>query len=194
MDVERRTLLAASLAAAGAALLGGCSRKTDVEKIAEANAAIIAKLDPAQTRLPLGSVVETALGRFMVAGHKCVLRKALADGTAVRKAFDYYGVAWPLGIEFPESEGLAGAVFNVADIASVAFVGLVNEEDRDMRDYISAWDITGSNPDVVTGAPMEWVRYSELRSLEQQLRLQGATCSELYGEGFSGGLLFSSEG
>lgn len=189
--ITRRKAVGGALALAGAAVLGGCSRKTAVERIAEQNEAIIAELDLSVTRLPLGSVVETAAGRFMVAGHKCLLTLAGdGEGDVGYSAYDYYGLTWPLGIEFPGHEALAGVVFSAADVTEVLFIGLVNEEDKDMRDYLDAYDVEASAPNVETGAPLAWVRSTEAKALEQQLRMQGVRSAELYGDSFDGGLLF----
>ena len=179
---------AIAVAAASLAALSGCSRKSEVDKIADANAAIIEDLDLSSTRLPLGSVVLTSMGRYMIAGHKCATRAE--DGSMY--GWGYYGVAWPLGIQYPGSEGVAGVLMNVSDIAQVEFVGLVNEEDRDLRAYVDGYDLSAAaSAELKTASGMAPVRYSELKTLEQQMRMQGVRSEDLYGESFSGGLLFS---
>lgn len=186
--VTRRAALALAAASASAVVLGGCSRKTEVEKIAEANAAIVAELDLNATRLPLGSVVLTSMGRYMIAGHKCVSRAE--DGSAYGWA--YYGIAWPLGIQFPGSEDLSGVLMNVSDIEAVEFLGLVNEEDRDLRAYVDGVELADMvNGELKTASGMTPVFYSEIKTLEQQMRLQGVRSEDLYGESFTGGLLYS---
>lgn len=188
--ITRRAAIVAAGAAAAAAATG-CSGKTELEKMNESMGAIAAALDLSKTRLPLGSVVETAMGRFMITGHERSVREQGQDGEVEDHWYDYHAVAWPRGVAIAEMEHYSCALLNRGDIVSVLSIGLVDDEDRDMRAYFDGLDAAEMSPNPVRGKPMRMVGRSEVLVLEQQMRLQGARSEELYGERFNGGLLYT---
>ena len=185
-SMTRRTLVIG--AAALAAALAGCAQKGAVETSEEANARLCAETDAGSVRLPLGSVVETGFGRWMIAGHNPT---ALSDGDPEKRlAYDYYGLCWPRGVDFPGSEVMDCALFNKADISSVRHVGRVDDEDKVFRAYADAFDFGSYSSEVAFDGPVGPASDIAKTGLEQQMRLQGKLSNELYGDNFDGGLLY----
>lgn len=193
--ISRRDIFkAAAVGAAGIAISGtlvGCA-SSPLDQINKANEEIINQLDLTQTRLPVGSVVETDMGRFMIAGQ---IARWMRDGyVGDTSIYDYYGVRWPGGFMTVRSEVLSAAVFNIEDINKVLFIGYTNDEDREYREYIQNWDVL-SDDGVIKGedGPLPIVETSSMVE-EQNYRMAGKRSEELYGDRgneFYGGLLYA---
>lgn len=180
--------IAGTLAIAGAASLAGCAGDSPAERIEQANSELIGGIDAKDARLPIGSVVETTFGgRWMIAGHKVV---RMADGE--QYCYDYYGIGWPGGVKYAGYEEIDGAVFDKAHVVSICFVGYNNDEDKDFRAYIEAYDAAKYSPLAFNGKPGPLVATSKAPQ-EQALRAQGMLSQELYGDAFDGGALYSGE-
>lgn len=192
---RRQAVKAAAIVAGGLAIgtLTGCSSQSATDRIDSANREIISNLDLSETRLPLGSVVELEYGNFMVIGQMAAWYSGASDEY---RCFDYYGIAWPSGACVVGSESSMCACFNASDVKNVVFIGLVNDEDRDFRDYAAGYDPVGREPvhhkrgdgaQLVTGA-------SGLLAKEQAARMDGKRSEELYGakgNEFRGGLVYA---
>ena len=180
--VGRRGLIVGAGAAALAAL-AGCSGATTAEKMDEAQAEAIASIDPGEDRLPLGSVVRALGGTWMIAGQGAFWLSTTANGGW----FDYYAVRWPCGVETVYAETASAALLNKADVTELLYVGLVNDEDRDMRSYAEAEKSSdGANAGQAVCDPSAGL-------YDGKLRLMGYLSEELYGQPYGTGLLFDAD-
>lgn len=189
---RRDAIKAAAVGLGGIAIAGtltGC-QSSATDRIDQANKEIIDSLDLNETHLPQGSIVELTEGRFMIIGQKAFYRLEGIDGPI--SVFDYYGIKWPEGTFQVYSENLATVAFNTSAIKSVLFIGYVNDEDKDYRDYMKNWNVLEQDG-YVQGSGTEVVLKSGGVEKEQQARLQGKRSVELYGEHgneYRGGYLY----
>lgn len=196
LQLDRRQVLKAGAAGAGSLLLAtglaGCAGQNATEKINEANAELIGSLDLEETRLPLGSVVELSLGRYMVIGQRAIQTN---EGASKCTIYDYYGIGWPEGCMAEGSEPAFSVHFNITDIKQVLFLGLVNDEDRDFREYMQQWDCSSLAIPHENGTEAGYAYNLGYGRAEQSYRLEGKLSEELYGEHgneFQGGLCYTS--
>lgn len=176
--------------------LAWCATRSAEDKISEGNDEVIAGLDLTTDVLPIGSVVELENGRFMITCNSALTPNH--DGTF--KVFDYYGAAWPIGLQLVFSEVYSSAAFNASDIKKVLFVGLADEESKDFRDYVSSYDRVAYDPAIYSrGTEPKYYDVGTRIEKDLKYRLQGKRSNELYGTDgkFKGGLIcsdLSSEG
>lgn len=193
---RRQALKAAAIGggALAAAALTGCSGgSTGLDKMNEGNSEVISGLDLAKDVLPMGSVVELEGGRFMVTCNTALTPNH--DGTF--KVFDYYGAAWPTGLQSVFNEVYSSAAFNASDIKRVLFVGYADEESKDFRDYVSSYDRVAYDPSTYSkGTEPKYYDAGTRVEKDLKYRLQGKRSEELYGADgkFKGGLICSDTG
>lgn len=191
-NITRRGLVGATalgIAALGASSLTGCASETATDRIDAANEEIIASLDISNTRLPLGSVVETSYGRWMIIGQNPTM---LNEDETERWAYKYQVIAWPRGVGVTCYEYMASALIQDTDIEKVLFIGRVNDEERDFRTYVDTLNFSNYADGVVFSGPTGVLNELSETGLEQQMRLQGAMSQDLYGDAFNGGLLYGN--
>ena len=195
--LTRRTALKIAGAVAGGAVmltpLAWCATRSAEDKINEGNDEVIKGLDLAKDVLPMGSVVELEGGRFMVTCNTALTPNH--DGTF--KVFDYYGAAWPTGLQSVFNEVYSSAAFNASDIKRVLFVGYADEESKDFRDYVSSYDRVAYDPSTYSkGTEPKYYDAGTRVEKDLKYRLQGKRSEELYGADgkFKGGLICSDTG
>lgn len=191
---RRDAIKLGSMALGGVALtstLTACSTSAE-ERISEANKELINNLDPSQTTLPIGSVVELEAGRFMVVGLRSLDRKTVSENLYV---YDYLGLAWPEGCMYPYGISSYVYEFNRGDIHQVLSLGPINDEERDFRQYMEQWDNSTLTGPWEEGTEPKYIYDSAAGpESEQKYRLQGKLSEDLYGEHgneFHGGLCYS---
>lgn len=200
-ELSRRSALKVGLATLGVATVGvsatalsGCSTNNPEEQINSANEELIGSINLNETILPLGSVVETAAGRFMVIGQFLFDQSELAGNYDVY--YDYYGTVWPTGVSRPGTESVLDYKFNKEDIKKILFLGRISEEEKDYRDYLQGRDIDSTGATKAETPAYAAEVDSQFGPAQDQLyRLQGKRSEELYGEKgneFHGGLLKSN--
>ena len=144
-------------------------------------------------RLPLGSIFSTNDGKWMVIGQKPVTY--LNDDYTINKSeswtFDYYCVPYPEGCRSVYSEFENTALYNINDIKEVLYVGKIDSEDIEYRTWIDNYDTSINNPGS-SQTHTSGALYPQAPCIvEQLLRLQGKTTSDIYGSDFRGGELGS---
>lgn len=197
VGISRRNILKAAAIGVGGVLisgtLAGCA-SDPASQINSANEQLINSLNLDETLLPIGSVVETEAGRYMIVGNKALWREGGFD--APLSVYDYYATRWPAGNITVYQEHVYSAVFNKEDINKVLFIGYFNDESQEFRDYIKGWDTTKLN-DYQRGSGFRVTAGSSACETDTRARMEGKRSPEIYGEKgneFNGGLLFSEEG
>ena len=196
----RRELIGGAIGLS-AALATGCALSScssdPVKDAMEKNANLVKQVNKETQRLPIGSVIETSIGRWMIIGQRPLLYvdDELNSTVAENKCwlFDYYCVAWPAGNRIVADGCSNYAYFNVSDIENILYVGLINDEDKDYRNWIdSTYDPYKYNP-ITEDAHSTGVLYTSSPALvEQVVRAKQTTSSqELYGDCLDGGYLCS---
>lgn len=191
LSITRRNLVggtALGFAAISAATLSGCSSDSATERIDKANSEIIGTLDISNTRLPLGSIVQTSYGRWMIIGQNPTM---LDKDENERWAYKYQVIAWPRGVITTTYEFISCALIQDSDIEQVLFIGRVDDEEKDYRSYVDNLNFSNYKDGVVFTGPTGALNEYAETTLEQQMRLQGSRSTDLYGDAFNGGLLYS---
>ena len=144
-----------------------------------------------EERLPLGSIFTTADGTWMIIGQKPV--SYVNDDFEVQSAeswtFDYYCVPYPEGCRSVYTEFESTALYNKSDIQDVLYVGKVDEQDEEYRTWIDNYDTSINNPDSETTKASGALYPQAPCVVEQNLRKQGKTTYEIYGNDFTSGEL-----
>ena len=144
-------------------------------------------------RLPLGSIISTNDGKWMVIGQKPV---TYVDGNFNLQieeswTFDYYCVPYPEGCRSVYSEFENTALYNKNDIKEVLYVGKIDSEDQEYRTWIDNYDTSINNPGSDQSHASGAFYPKAPCIVEQLLRLQGKTTSDIYGSDFRSGELGS---
>ena len=144
-------------------------------------------------RLPLGSVFTTNDGTWMVIGQKPVtyLNDNYESNEAESWTFDYYCVPYPEGCRSVYSEYENTALYNKGDIKEILYVGKIDSADTEYRNWIDNYDTSINNPGSVQSHNSGALYPQAPCIVEQQLRMQGKTTSDIYGSDFRGGELGS---
>ena len=177
-----------------ASMLSSCSGDI-VEKAMKANEELVKQVDKNAQRLPLGSIIETELGRWMIVGHRPILYMDDNLNATVDEnkcwTFDYQCLAWPAGNRILGDGCSHYAFFNIGDIQKVLYIGLINDEDKDYRNWIdNSYNPYKYNP-ITEEEHYTGVLYATSPALYEQLyRLkQNLLSQDLYGDCFDGGIL-----
>lgn len=161
--------------------------------VMSSNETYAASVDPQKDTLPIGSIFSNDSGMWMVIGHKPVCYVD-SEGTWANGecwSYDYYCVGWPEGCRAVYNEFEQTMLFNTSDIQEVKYVGLTNDTEKDYRQWVNNYDVTVNNSISSTVRASGPVFPNSQAVLEQQLRMQGKTSTEIYGTDLNGGELFS---
>ena len=144
-------------------------------------------------RLPLGSVFTTNEGTWMVIGQKPItyINDDYQANESESRTFDYYCVPYPEGCRSVYSEYENTALYNKADIKEVVYIGKMDASDVEYRNWIENYDTSLNNPGSVQSHNSGALYPQAPCIVEQQLRMEGKTTSDIYGSDFRSGELGS---